>query len=121
MWAPDDPRQRQRPPAPPEAAILRVAERFGVGVEGAMRHLAYPPQSPRQLRQATLWCVDLAHAEDLYHRWQRNPDKPDFTPDEARWFKTEVLDAAYACPGCGQLPGTCHLDGCPDDREAVAA
>ena len=86
-----------------------------------MRHLAYPPQSPRQLRQATLWCVDLAHAEDLYHRWQRNPDKPDFTPDEARWFKTEVLDAAYACPGCGQLPGTCHLDGCPDDREAVAA
>jgi hypothetical protein len=97
--------------------ILRVADRFGTGIDGAMHHLGYPPPSPRQLRQWTLWCMDAALAEGLYHKWQSKPEKPDFTPDEARWFKTEITDAAWACPGCGQMPGTFHLDGCPDDPE----
>jgi hypothetical protein len=115
MWAPDDPRQKERPTAPPEVMLLRVAERFGVGVDGAMHHLGYPPPTPRTLRQWTLWTMDVAVAEGLYQKWQAKPDSPGFTPDEGRWFQREILDRAFACPGCGVAPGTLHRDGCPED------
>ena len=38
----------------------------------------------------------------------------DMNADESHWFK-ELLNLGFACPGCGQLPGTYHLDNCPND------
>jgi len=59
--------------------------------------------------------ADAAAAEAMYERWQRKPDDPGFTAEEARGFKAEILDVAYACPGCGVAPGTLHVEGCPED------
>lgn len=95
---------------------MRVAGYFNCGVDGALRHLGYPPPSPRELARITYWVTDVAMAEDLYRRWQ-NQDKdkgPDITPEEGKWFEEFTL-LASACEGCWQMPGQRHLDGCPLD------
>lgn len=97
--------------------MLRVADRFGCGVDGALRHLGFPPPTPRQLRAITLRVAEVAGAEDLYRRWEvsaKKNEQPEFTADEMMRFQ-ELLDHMAACPGCGGMPGECHADGCPAD------
>ena len=99
--------------------MLRVVDRFGGSIDGALRQLGYPPLTPRELRGLTMRVADVASAEALYHRWesaQRAGKAVEMTTDEARWFE-ELLNLGYACPGCGQLPGSHHLDGCPCDPD----
>jgi len=88
-------------------------------VDGALRHLGFPPPSPRELKSITLAVTDAAAGEELFRRWEtaaKKGEAPDFTEDETIWFQ-ELLNYGAACPGCGGLPGTFHEDGCPEDPQ----
>ena len=65
----------------------------------------------------TLHAAEAASAEALLQRWERSEksgEAVEMTSEEARWFN-EILRLAYACPGCGGMPGEYHADGCPCD------
>lgn len=108
----------QRPPAPIEVTVLRIADRFGGTVDGALRQLGYPPPAPRELRRITLMAVDAASAEALLAKSEasiKQEREVEMTVDEGRWFK-QLMRYGMGCPGCGGLPGEHHADGCPEDR-----
>jgi hypothetical protein len=74
---------------PPEVTILRIADRFGGTIDGALRQLGYPPLAPRELRAITLQVVDAASAEALLARWERAQtagEAVEMTAEEGRWF-----------------------------------
>ena len=109
--------RKARPPAPPEVTILRIADRFGGTIDGALRQLGYPPPTPRELRRITLMVVDAASAEALLAKSEAalKADKaPEMTTEEGEWFE-RLMRYGMGCPGCGGMPGEHHADGCPND------
>lgn len=116
----DDPMRAQRPAPPMEVTILRVADRFGGTVDGALRQLGYAPPTPREMRRITMMVIDAASAESLLARSEaalKSESEVEMTADEGRWFK-QLMRYGMGCPGCGGLPGEYHADGCPNDVDA---
>lgn len=116
-YGPEDPMRSQRPAPPIEVTILRVADRFGGTIDGALRQLGYPPPTPRELRRTTLMVIDAASAEALLQRSEaalKAETAVEMTTDEGVWFK-QLMRYGMGCPGCGGLPGEHHADGCPND------